>query len=324
MAHQFVKAMKDGDAVEEVYLLADKQLRANRNANLYLLTGLRDRTGMINGLMWNVTEQTAHDIDSGDFVKVKGKVQLFQGNLQMILTKIHKVSADSLDLTDFEAIPNANVEKLMERLRELLRSIDEPNIRSVMECFLIDEALMQTLSTAAAGVKAHHAYPGGLLEHIVNMMETARRIEDLYPAIDFDLLLAGIFLHDLGKVREMKFEGGFFYTDEGQLLGHMTIAVELLNEKIASATELTGEPFPEETALRLKHMIVSHHGAYEFGSPKLPMTPEAIALHQLDNLDAKVHEFSRTIEDDPNSHSHWTPFISRLERKLFRGERNSS
>ena len=268
MPRQFVREMKDGDSVEEIYLLADKQLRANRNANLYLLTGLRDRTGMISGLMWNVTEDSAPGVETGDFVKVKGKVQLFQGNLQMILTNIHKVGAETLDLADFEERPNKDVERLMERMREILLSIDEPNIRSLMDCFLIDEPLMQALATAAAGLKAHHAYPGGLIEHIVNMLEAARRIEDLYPAIDFNLLLAGIFLHDLGKVREMDFENSFVYTDEGQLLGHMTIAVEMLSEKIARTSELTGEPFPEETALRLKHMIVSHHGSYEFGSSK--------------------------------------------------------
>ncbi len=324
MPRQFVREMKDGDSVEEVYLLADKQLRANRNANLYLLTGLRDRTGMISGLMWNVTEDSAPGVETGDFVKVKGKVQLFQGNLQMILTNIHKVGGETLDLADFEERPNQDVERLMERMREILLSIDDPSIRSLMDCFLIDEPLMRALSTAAAGLKAHHAYPGGLIEHIVSMLEAARRIEDLYPAIDFNLLLAGIFLHDLGKVREMDFENSFVYTDEGQLLGHMTIAVEMLSEKIARTSELTGEPFPEETALRLKHMIVSHHGSYEFGSSKLPMTPEAIALHHLDNLDAKVHEFSRMIEDDPNTRSHWTPFNARLDRKLFRGERKTS
>jgi 3'-5' exoribonuclease len=319
MPRQYLKDLKDGDSVEEVYVLADKQLRANRNANLYLLTGLRDRSGVMNGLMWNVTEELVANYDAGDFVQVRGKVQLYQGSLQIILTNVQTVAAETLNLDDFEQRPSQDTDRMLARMREILQSIDEPSVKALMECFLIDEELMRSFTRAPAGVKAHHAYHGGLLEHVVNMLETAVRIADLYPAIDINLLLAGIFLHDLGKVREMAFDTSFTYTDEGQLLGHLIIAIEMLTRKINEAEKLTGEPFPEEIALRLKHMIASHHGNYEFGSPKLPMTPEAIALHHLDNLDAKVHEFSRTIDGDPNSQSHWTPFIPRIDRKLFKG-----
>lgn len=312
--------LKDGDNVEEVYLLIDKQLRANRNANLYLLASLRDKTGLISGLMWNVAEESVADVNAGDFVCIKGKVQLYQGALQMILTQIRPVSAEGLDVTDFHPSAGQDVELSMTRLREILLSIEDPHIRTLMECFLIDEPLMQSFSLAPAGTKAHHAYHGGLLEHVVNMLEVACRISDLYPAIDVNLLLAGVFLHDLGKVRELSYDAGFAYTDEGQLLGHMMIAVEILTEKIRETETLSGDAFPEETALRLKHMILSHHGTYQFGSSKLPMTPEAIALHHIDNLDAKVHEFSRSIADDPNAESHWTPYSARLDRKLFKGE----
>lgn len=321
MARQFVSELKDGDAVEEVFLLAEKQMRANRNANLYLLATLRDRTGSVSGLMWNVTEEMCAAYDSGDFVRVRGKVQFYQSGLQMIVSRIERVDAAGLNLEDFELRPTRDVDRLMARMREILLSIQEPAIRSLMECFLIDDALMERTARSGAGVKAHHAYPGGLVEHIVNMLETAVRIRDLYPAVNFDLLLAGIFLHDLGKVREMDFEYSFVYTDEGQLLGHMSIAVEMVTEKITQVERLTGEPFPQETALRLKHMILSHHGSLEHGSSRLPMTPEAIALHHLDNLDAKVHEFTKTIEADTSSESHWTPFIPRLDRKIFKGER---
>lgn len=320
MARQFLKDLKDGDSVDEVYLLADKQLRANRQANLFLLATLRDRSGQMAGLMWNVTEDSVNDIQAGDYVKVRGKVQLFQGNLQMILTNIRGVPAEQLNPDDFEQRPSADVEALLRRLRERLLSIEQPQLRALMECFLIDDALMDDLAKAAAGVKTHHAYRGGLLEHVVNMLETAQRIRDLYPAVNFDLLLAGIFLHDLGKIREMSLDNAFVYTDEGQLLGHLIIGIEMLTQKIAEAEKLTNEPFPTELALRLKHMIASHHGSYEHGAVRLPMTPEAIALHHLDNLDAKVHEFARTIADDPNTGSSWTPFLARIDRKLFKGQ----
>lgn len=320
MTRQFLKELKDGDSVDEIYLLSDKQLRANRQANLFLLATLRDRTGQMSGLMWNITEDAVADVQAGDYVKVRGKVQLFQGNMQMILTNIRTIPAEQMTPEDFEQRPNADVEALLKRLRDLLLSIEQPQIRTLMECFLIDNELIDDLAKAAAGVKTHHAYRGGLLEHIVNMLETAKRIRDLYPAINFDVLLAGIFLHDLGKVREMSLDNAFVYTDEGQLLGHLIIGIEMLSEKIAEVERLTNESFPDELALRLKHMIASHHGSYEHGAVRLPMTPEAIALHHLDNLDAKVHEFARTIADDPNTGSTWTPFLQRIDRKLFKGQ----
>ena len=243
MARQFLKELKDGDSVEEVYLLGDKQLRANRQANLFLLATLRDRTGQMNGMMWNVVEESLAHINAGDYVKVCGRVQLHQGNLQMILTQIRPVPANIFDPDDFEQRPNADVELLLRRLRDLLLSIELPQLRALMECFLIDNELMDDLAKAAAGVKTHHAYRGGLLEHIVNMLETAKRIRDLYPAVNFDVLLAGIFLHDLGKVREMSLDNAFIYTDEGQLLGHLIIGLEMLTQKIAEFEKLTNEPF---------------------------------------------------------------------------------
>jgi 3'-5' exoribonuclease len=319
MARQFIEELKDGDTIEEVYLLADKQLRANRNANLYLLTQLRDRTGTVSGLMWNVVEETCAEFEAGDFVHVRGKIQVYQGGLQAILTRVDRVDSASLNTEDFEFQPPQDVNRLFERMRELLLSISNPAIRSLMECFLLDDAIVQKLLRTGAGVKAHHAYPGGLVEHICNMLEVADRIRDLYPDVDFDLVQAGIFLHDLGKVREMDFENAFVYTDEGQLLGHMSIAVEMVTEKIVQVERMMNETFPQELELRIKHMILSHHGSYAHGSSRLPMTPEAVVLHQIDNLDAKVYEFVHTIKGDPNGESHWTPFLPRIERKLFKG-----
>lgn len=324
MPRRFINTLADGEAIEEIYLLADKQLRANRNAALYLLVELRDRTGAISARMWNVTEESVAHVNPGDYVHVKGKIQLYQGALQMIVSHVQPVPTERLDLSDFIRQSGRNVGQLVVRLREILQSISDPHVRALMDCFLIDEPLLAAFSTSPAGAKAHHAYQGGLIEHVVNMLEIANRIVDLLNGVDRSLLLAGIFLHDLGKVRELNFTTGCTYTDEGQLLGHLVIAVEMLTEKIAQTEQLMGERFPPETALRLKHLILSHHGAYEFGSPKLPMTPEAIAVHYIDNLDAKVHEFSRDIADDPNQQASFTPFNARLDRKLFKGSRPPS
>ena len=324
MSRRFINTLSDGETIEEVFLLAEKQLRANRNAALYLLVELRDKTGAINARMWNVTEEAVAHVNPGDYVHVKGKVQLYQGALQMIVSHVQSVPAERLDPTDFIRQSQRDSTQLVSRLRGILQSIDDPHLRTLVDCFLIDEPLLAAFAIVPAGMKAHHAYQGGLLEHVVNMLEIADRIADLLAGVDRNLLLAGIFLHDLGKVRELNFTSGCTYTDEGQLIGHLVIAVEMLSEKIAQAENLMGEPFPIELALRLKHLILAHHGSYEFGSPKLPMTPEAIAVHHIDNLDAKVHEFSRDIADDPNLQASFTPYSARLDRKLFKGVRARS
>jgi len=172
---------------------------------------------------------------------------------------------------------------------------------------------------APAGMKNHHAYRGGLLEHVVNMMEVALRIADRFPQVDNELLQIGCFLHDIGKIEELAYEQEYGYTDDGQLLGHILLGVDLLERKIRETERLTGDPFPEDTARRLKHMIASHHGAYEFGAPKLPMTLEAIALHYIDNLDAKIHSFEQLLRSDANFDSPWTHYHANLGRKLYKG-----
>jgi 3'-5' exoribonuclease len=319
MPRLFVNQLSDGSPVDEVFLLADRQLRANRHAETYLLAQLRDKTGQVSGLLWNVTESSIAQLQVGDYVKVKGKIQLFQGNLQLIMNRIDKVAAEGLNQADFVQETSVNSTRLLTRLKEILLSIDDAPLRTLMECFLDDEEFMAKLAQAPAGIRLHHAYAGGLLEHIVNLLETITRIADLYPKVDSRLLLAGAFLHDIGKVRELEFDAVFGYTDEGQLIGHLVQGVEMVNEHIPEAERRLGSPFPKETLLRVKHMLLSHHGTYEFGSPKLPMTPEAIALHHLDNLDAKVNEYTTLITSDPNSQSTWTPYQATMQRKIFKG-----
>lgn len=321
MTRTYVTDLSDGSNVNEVFLLADKQLRANRNADLYLLAQLRDKTGTISGLMWNVSEEKMHHLAVGDMVQVKGKVQLYQGGLQMIVTFIDAANGD-FDPEDFQSQPQANVEELLTRLHELLGTILDPKLKVLVSCFMNDQALLDDLCSAPAGVKAHHAYVGGLLEHIVSMAEVANKMCEHYKNIDRELLLIGVLLHDLGKVRELGWDPTLVYTDEGQLLGHMNIAVEILNEKLLQARgEMGGDDFDPEVVLRLKHMILSHHGQLAFGSPRVPMTPEAMLLHHIDNIDAKLHEFERMIEDDMNKDAAWTPYNPRIERKLFKGRK---
>jgi 3'-5' exoribonuclease len=319
MARRFIQQFTDGESVDDVFLVSDKQLRANKNGNPFLQIELRDRSGSITGRLWNANDNMFRMFDTGDVLRVKAKVQLYQGGLQMILSHINPVEIEKVDLAEFMPHTPFDIAKLQERLRTPLLKLSNPHLRALMQCFLMDDQFVRDLSRAPAGIKNHHAYIGGLLEHVVTLMDAAERILPLYPELDHDLLLAGVFLHDIGKVRELSYARTFSYTDEGQLVGHLIIGVEMLNEKVHEVEKLMGEPFPFELLLRLKHMIVSHHGSYEFGSPKLPMTPEAIALTHLDNLDAKVHSFTRDIREDKNQTSAWTPFNASLQRKLYKG-----
>jgi 3'-5' exoribonuclease len=316
---RFVQQLADGDNLDEVYLVVDKQLRANRNGNLFIQLELRDRTGSISARLWNAGEPLFKSFEAGDFLQTKGKVQLFQGALQIILSQINRVPPEQVELQDFLPHTEQDVSKLYERLRTLLRKLDNPHLRALAECFLMDHEFTEAFCKAPAGIRNHHAYVGGLLEHVVTMLDVADRIAPLYPELNRDLLLMGVFLHDIGKVRELTFERLFGYSDEGQLVGHIVLGVEMLNEKVRRAADLTGTPFPTELLLRLQHLIVSHHGTHEFGSPRLPMTPEAIALHYLDNFDAKLNAFTREIREDNNPQSTWTPFNQGLQRRLFKG-----
>src|SRR5689334_17876664 len=323
MTRRYVNQLTNGDSVDESFLVADKQLRANRQGNLYLHLELRDKTGSVGARLWNASEGLARTFDPGDYLRVKGKTQVFQGALQLILSHIEVVDPTKIEPEDYLPQSTQNVARLTARLREILLSITNPHLRALAECFLIDEEFVRKFTTAPAGIKNHHAYHAGLLEHVVTILTIADRIADLYAELDRDLLLMGIFLHDIGKVDELSYDRAFAYSDEGQLVGHLVMGVEMLRDKVERTVDLTGEPFPAELLLRLKHMIVSHHGTHEFGSPKLPMTLEAFALHALDNLDAKVHLFSREIRDDPCRESSWTPFQQNLGRRLFKGGANA-
>ncbi|NUQ64167.1 MAG: HD domain-containing protein [Pirellulales bacterium] len=320
MPRRFVSQLTEQETVDQIFRASDKQLRPNRNGDLYLQVDLSDRTGTIGARMWNATESIYSSFDNGDYVQVVGKTQLFQGAMQLIASRLTRLAPSEVNEDDFTPVATVAVDKLLARLKELLRGMANPHLKTLAECFLIDGALMAKLARAPAGVKHHHAYFGGLLEHIVNLMEVVNRVAPCYPQVDRDLLLMGAFLHDLSKVDELSYDRELAYSDEGQLIGHLVMAVSLLEAKIREAEKLSGDPVPEETVLRLKHMIVSHHGEYEFGSPKLPMTLEAVALYCLDNLDAKIFAFDQQLRDDPNIGSSWTHFHPTLNRKLFKGQ----
>lgn len=320
MSRRFVTELVDGETVDQVFLVSEKQLRPNRQGNLYLQMRLSDKTGSLNAMAWNADQRLYESFSNGDFLQVKGVAQLYNSNLQVIVKSLARVSPQQVEPQDFETVSSQQRDALFVELASRLRGQRNVHLRNLAECILVDEELVAKLRRAPAGVKNHHAYQGGLLEHIVSLMRVANAVSPLYPEVDDDLLTMGVLLHDLGKVDELTYESDLGYSDAGQLIGHLVQGVSLLDRKLADSERLTGEAFPAELALRLKHMVVSHHGEYEFGSPKLPMTFEAVALHHLDNLDAKLANLRQVIAEDANAGSKWTSFNAQLGRKVFKGQ----
>jgi 3'-5' exoribonuclease len=308
-----------GAQADQVFLATRKQLRPNRNGQLYLQVELADRSGAITGRMWNASDEDFESFDEGDYVRVEGTVQLYSGALQIIVTAIGRVDPRSVDESEFRVLSTADVDRLAGEMSHLLGTVRSAPLRRLVDAVLADAELMAAFKRSPAGVKQHHAYAGGLLEHVVNLLHLADLVAPRYPAVDRDLLLVGVLLHDIGKTLELESERGFSYTDAGQLLGHVLLGLELVEEKIREVEERTGEAFDAETAVRVKHMIASHHGEYAFGAPKLPMTLEAIALHHLDQLDARMAGTLQLMQNEAALDGGWTQYHANLGRKFFKG-----
>jgi len=315
---RFVGKLSANEAIDQVFLASDKQLRPNRSGNLYLQISLSDRTGSIDARLWNATDRDYQSFDNGDYVHVEGKTQLFQGGIQLIANRIRRADKSEVSEDDFVTFTRPEIETMAARVAQILRGLTDPHLRNLAECYLIDDAFMRKFVTAPAGIKHHHAYQGGLLEHVLSVIRLTELAAAHYEDLNRDLLVFGAFLHDLGKIDELTYERDLGYSDDGQLLGHIVLGLSLLDEKVKQAERLSGEPLPAELVSQLKHMLISHHGYLEYGSPKLPMTLEAEVLHHLDVLDARVHNYQQLIRDDANRDSPWTQYQHHLQRKLFK------
>ena len=318
MGRQYINQFSEGESINQVFVANGKQLRPNRQGNLYLQLTLSDKSGSVNAMQWNANQSVYDSFENGDYVGIKGTTQLFNGNLQIIVQQLKKADESRVDEADFVTLTNENIGQLIVQLRQFVDSISHPQLQSLCQQYLDSKDIMEKFSQAPAGVKNHHAYQGGLIHHVVSLMELAESVVQHYPEVDRDLVLAGVLLHDLSKTDELAYERSLEYTDEGQLVGHLVMGVELLGKQIDQWEANQGTTFPNDIAIQLKHMIVSHHGQYDFGSPKLPMTLEALVLHMIDNLDAKVHQFSHAMDSEANPGDNWTPFIPTLGRKLYK------
>lgn len=317
MTHLFVKDIQPGQQIQDVYMVTQPVLRNTTKGDLYIAMYLSDKTGKLNARMWQATEQIYQSLPSEGFVAIRGKSELYQGNLQIVVNDVQVVQPEQIRLSDYMPRTERNITEMYEQLKGILKTIRNSDLKRLTEAFLNDQELMKQFCIAPAAMQMHHSYLGGLLEHTLNMLNAAQALFGLYPKIQKDLVLAGIFLHDIAKTQELSYKIGFSYTDRGQLLGHIIQGAQLITQK---ADDLKADGTPVDSAVldSLLHIIISHHGQYEFGSPKLPATPEAFMVTYLDNLDAKMNQTSALIENDAGDGGNWTSYQKSLETKLYR------
>ena len=249
----------------------------------YLALTLSDKTGSMEARMWDDFASAVANCSEGCYVKVQGQVAKYQGKFQITLTKLRLAAASEVDTADFVPTTKFDIGEMWDELRGYVDAFQNPDLRRLVFAFLDDPAIGAAYREAPAAKVLHHAWIGGLLEHVLTLVRVCRAAAPFYPEVDPDLLVTGAILHDIGKVRELSWGTTFSYTLEGQMIGHISIAQGMLREKIATLPE-----FPDKLRVLVEHMILSHHGKYEFGSPKLPMTPEAILLSALDDVEAKM------------------------------------
>jgi 3'-5' exoribonuclease len=309
-------ASRENQQITGFFAAVSKQVRTGRDGGRYFALTFADRTGQVDGRMWEIDD--AGPFEAGDVVKVRGEVSRFNERLQIKVDKVRRATAGEYELSDFVPQSQRDIGEMWGELESWVASFRDPDLKALLETFLNDEEIARDLRLAPAAKGLHHAWIGGLLEHILSLMDMCELAARHYPEVNRDLLLTGVVLHDIGKLRELRWGTSFDYTMEGQLLGHITIGIGMIEQKIAGIPN-----FPAAKRLLVEHLVLSHHGEYEYGSPKLPMTAEAVLLHYLDNLDAKMQtvrsELARA-EANGRAGDELTDWVRALERPLLNSQ----
>lgn len=315
MKTAYVASLAADQTITDFFLVWEKEVRTGQQSGKpYLRLSLGDRTGVIEARMWEGFEDSAKEIARDDFVKVQGRVEQYRGRNQLIVEKLRRAKESEVQAEDFLPHTAEDVEKLYASLRDFAAGIGNGWLRQLVTGVVEDGEIAPRLKRAPAAKSMHHAYIGGLLEHVVSLCGLCRAVAARYPEVDADLLLSGAILHDIGKIDELSYDRAFEYSTEGHLLGHILIEYEQLSRRMDG---IAG--FPRELKTLVQHMLVSHHGRLEFGSPKLPMFREALLLHYLDDLDSKMAALRRALEAP--GEGEWTAWSAALERKVLRTER---
>ena len=314
----FIKDIKAGDKMTDIFLVTEKNLAFSQKGNPYLNLRLRDKTGEIDGRIWDNAVEVNDQFKKGDLIQAEARAVSYRDAIQLSIFACTVIDTGLVNPADFSPSSRFKIDDMFSSLMDIVATIKHPYLKRVLESIFNDQDIVRAFVHAPAAKGFHHAYIGGLLEHTLSVSRLLIHCAAHYENIDRDLMLTGGILHDIGKTSELSFDSVIEYTDEGRLVGHIVLGVELLDRKIASIND-----FPEELALKLRHIILSHHGVLEFGSPKRPKTMEALLVNFVDDLDAKVNAFQEFINDSTTD-SHWTPFHRLLERYIYKGSLNAS
>ncbi len=301
-------AQFENKVITSTFVVSAKQVKPKRTGEPYLALTLADRSGQIEAKMWDNVAEVQNAFEQDDFVKVKGLINRYNGRFQLTIHKLRRLEDHEVEFADFLPSTTKDIDALWQALVGFVASVQNPHLNALLNAFLADAEFAAALRSAPAAKTLHHAYIGGLLDHMVSLFQLCDLAIRNYPQVDRDLLLAGAFLHDIGKLYELSYARSFAYTTRGQLLGHMIIELEMLQSKLPPG-------FPVQLKTALEHLIISHHGEYEFGSPKLPMFPEALMLHYLDDLDSKMESMRAHFEREPDAT--WTSYNASLGRPLL-------
>ena len=305
-----VSELTPGQSVHGVYLVSSKDVRQKKTGEPYLSLVLMDRTGDIDAKMWDNVANILDAFDRDDFVRIKGESQLYQNRMQVTIHSLQRVSDSEVSLADYLPASKRNPDEMFAEIQAIIAGLGNPHLKALLQNIFANQAVAVAFRQAPAAKAIHHAWLGGLIEHVLSLCALARMTAAHYSNIDEDLLMAGVILHDIGKISELSYARSFGYTTEGSLLGHMQIALRLISDNLPAG-------FPPKLRNLLEHMILSHHGRLEYGSPKVPVFPEAMLLHHLDNLDSKMETMRASIERDKSTPNDWTGYNAALERSLL-------
>lgn len=313
MKELYVGTLVPNEVATAQFLVLSKDIRQKKSGEPYLSLHLADRTGEIEAKMWDNVAEIMESFDRDDFVKVKGIVQIYQNRSQFTIHKIRRLQDHEVDPADYFPCSERDPEDMFGELRSIINGIGEPHLQKLLNAFFDDPDLAALYKSAPAAKSIHHAYRGGLLEHVLSLCGLCRLCAAHYRNLDLDLLLAGAILHDIGKIEELTYTRSFGYSAEGQLLGHIVIGLRMLGRKLDAIPA-----FPAKLRSLLEHMLISHHGELEFGSPKVPIFQEALLLHHLDNLDSKMATMSAAVCREQHNSGEFTGWIAPLERVVLR------
>ena len=294
------------------FVVVSKQIKPKKTGEPYLALTLGDRSGQLEAKMWDNVEEVLNVFEQDDFVKVKGLVNKYKNRFQLTIHKLRKLGETEIEFSEYLPKTTKNVDELWQSLADFIASFQNPHLKALVQAFMSDPEIAAAYRNAPAAKTLHHAYIGGLLDHVVSLCRSCDLVCRNYPQVNRDLLLTGVFLHDIGKIHELAYNRSFSYTTRGQLLGHMIIELEMLQVKLALVPD-----FPAELKILIEHLIISHHGQYEFGSLKLPMFPEALLLHYMDDLDSKMEAMRAHFEREADLESPWTSYNASLGRPLL-------